>query len=91
MNAVEMLNQNEELQKKINEAKTPNEIAAILSQYGINMTVADVEDALREAELGEADLDNVSGGGSDWIFKINPVYWVCKWLTQKALGNAGVC
>ena len=55
------------------------------------MTAGNVEDALKEAELGEEDLDNVAGGGSGWIFKINPVYWVCKWLTKKALGNAGVC
>lgn len=91
MNAIEMLKQNEELQNKINAAQSSDEIAEILTQYGIEMTAGNVEDALKEAELGEEDLDNVAGGGSGWIFKINPVYWVCKWLTKKALGNAGVC
>ena len=83
---LEALMQNEELQGKLAEAKDAAAMSAILAEYGVELTAAEVEEALsKQDELGEADLDNVAGGASV-LFKLNPAYWLMKYLVKKNFG-----
>lgn len=77
---LEALMQNEELKSKLAEAKDAAAMSAILAEYGVELTAAQVEEALsQQDELGEADLDNVAGG-TGLLLKLNPVYWIFRYI-----------
>ena len=54
--------------KKFENAKTPGDVVSLAGQEGFSFTVDDLvdalEDALKNRELTEAELDAVAGGGS---------------------------
>lgn len=74
----------EEAAAKLTATQTPEEMVAILEQYGLTMSVDElgavlkaIADANSAEELTEADLDNVAGGG--WIATgIRVVYYCYK-------------
>ena len=72
----------EEAAAKLMATQTPEEMVAVLEQYGLTMTVDElgavlkaIADTNSAEELTEADLDNVAGGG--WIRKIAEVVRRC--------------
>lgn len=63
-----MLNNLEkELEEKIANAQSEEELLGILAEAGINTTLEELRAAVTaDGELDEAALDNVSGGGAFW-------------------------
>ena len=67
------LMEDEEFLTKVAVAKTEDAIVAVMAEYGIQMTAAQVKEILAQdmgenenGELSEDMLDNVSGGGKIW-------------------------
>ena len=77
-----MLNLEKELEEKIANAQSEEELLGILAEAGINTTLEELRVAVSaDGELDEAALDNVSGGISfksmarivyDALRRINP-------------------
>lgn len=74
-----MLNLEKELEEKIANAQSEEELLNILAEAGISTTLEELRAAVSaDGELDEAALDNVSGGGALWtvirkIFKPSPI------------------
>lgn len=85
---LEMLFQNEEFIQRIENAKSIEEISGVLLEYGIEMTVDEVKEALIQGcdiELDADMLENVTGGAG-WWYKINPAYWIFRRISEKIFG-----
>ena len=69
---------NEEMLKKLTEAKTAEELIAIAKEYGKELTKEQADEMLKpadtEGELSDDDLDSVAGGINmpDWAKKYGP-------------------
>ena len=72
----------EEAAAKLTATQTPEEMVAVLEQYGLTMTVDElgavlkaIADTNSAEELTEADLDNVAGGS--WVRIVAKVAIYC--------------
>lgn len=72
---VDLLTQDEDLRKVVRSAQTPRQVVEILADAGFTVSIDDVVVATSgEVELGEAELDTVSGGTSPYV----SVYVACQ-------------
>lgn len=78
---------NETFKAKIESASDLTEVVNILAEYGIETTVEELTEAMPKGEMSEADLDTVAGG----IVRLNPFYWISKWIVGAALDSRGIC
>lgn len=79
----------EEAAAKLTATQTPEEMVAVLEQYGLTMTVDElgavlkaIADTNSAEELTEADLDNVAGGS--WVRIVAKVVIYCYNIYRRA-------
>ena len=77
---LEELQNNEAFAQEIAMVNSPEELLSVLKNYGIELTMAEIEvlaaqaSVQGEGELSDTDLDNVSGGAIGWwLKKIIPI------------------
>lgn len=86
---VEELLNNEEFKVKAIGIKTSEDIVALFNEYGIDITLDDVDTAINVSsysdELSEDNLDNVVGGLK------GPVYWLGYAIGRLVSKKSGKC
>lgn len=67
------LENDREFAAKMEEAKNPQDVMAIMKEYGIEMTA-------ENGEMSEDALDNIAGGGKLWD-------WFMSWFDRRSKKN----
>ena len=82
---------NESFQNEYQSVKTPDELVALFSRYGVEMPLEIAQELFEsnvaDEELPEAALDQVAGGGGFWGTTLTGVFWGTGYIGGRLAGR----